>query len=521
MRARGARGDQGTDVAIGRTRAIRRRLSGRNHGAPPPGPPAAIADGMRRLLAPLALVTAVAGCGGLDGGGSGDFGATVGGVKDLHLARDLIARGQVPPAAALLVEAMFAEHDLGLAGPACADTLCLRGALGVAPEVEGDSRGWMQVGLSSTIDPATYVRPDTAFIYTVDVSGSMGWNSGPRSPGELSRQLLRGLTPRLTARDRAAIVTYGSEVRTALPLTPGNAQAQLAAAIDRLTEAGSTDMEGGLRRAYQLGAEARAQGFRNVRIVLFTDVQPNVGATSPTAFDRLVTDGAAAGVSITVVGLGLGIGPEVLQSMASQRGANAFGLITPDDVETFLADEDPWFAAPIASALRVGVRLPAGVSIDRGYGFPVGFQEDPTFKVESVFLSKRKGALLVALKGDLDGLRGDLDLTYVDDAGASHSTTIALDRGGATLDERGQWFEQAATAKTTALALVTEAMHDAADLYSNDPPAAEAILRPAVARFEADAAALAEPDLDVEVDLAQDLLRLMELRAPQGTLYGP
>ena len=40
-------------------------------------------------------------------------------------------------------------------------------------------------------------------------------------------------------------------------------------------------------------------------------------------------------------------------------------------------------------------------------------------------------------------------------------------------------------------------------------------------QLEADAAALGAPDLPVEVDLAQDLLRLFELGAPQGTLYGP
>lgn len=472
---------------------------------------------MRSLLASLLVLSA---CGGLDAAGSGDFGATPGGVKDLRLARDLIARGQIPPPAALLVEAMFAEHDLGLAGPPCETTLCLRGGLGVAPGADGEARGWIQVGLSSTIDPATYVRPDTTFIYTVDVSGSMGWDGGPATPGELSRALLRGLSSRLTGRDQVAIVTYGSSVSTALATTRGDDRAAIARAIDGLREAGSTNMEGGLRRAYELGRAARAAGRGNVRVVLFTDVQPNVGATSPSEFDALVTDGAAAGVHITVVALGLGIGPEVMQSMASQRGANAFGLITPDDVETFLADEDPWFAAPIASSLRVSVSTPAGASIERGYGFPAGFAEDPSFKVESVFLSKRKGALLVALRGDTDTLRADLDLTYVDAEGTTRTEEVALDRAGAEVDERGQWFEQVSVAKSTALALVVQAMHDAAEVYAADPQAAEDLLRPAVARFEDDAEALAEPDLPVEVDLAQDLLRLIELRAPQGTLYG-
>jgi len=476
---------------------------------------------MKRVLACVgAVALAASACGGDYGAGSpGDFGATVGGIKDLRLARDLIARGQVPPAAAVLVEAMFAEHDLGLAGPPCAETLCLRGGLGIAPGADGEARGWVQVGLSSTIDPATYVRPDTTFIYTVDVSGSMGWDSGAGTPGELSRRLMRALAPRLTARDRLAIVTYGSSVSTVLPPTAGDQQLAIARAIDGLSEGGVTDMESGLRRAYELGRAARAGGG-NVRVVLFTDTQPNVGATTPTAFDQLVTEGASGGVGLTVVALGLGIGAEVLQSIASQRGGNAFSLITTEDVDDFVRDEDPWFATPIAFGLRVGVRTSAGVGIESPYGFPVGFAEDPTFKVESVFLSKRKGALLVSLAGDdLTALGAELALTYVDDRGAQHSATIPLARDGATLDERGQWFAQESTARATALALITQAMHDACEIYAASPAEAQAILRPALARFEADAAALAAEDLPVEVDLAQDLLRLFELGAPQGTLY--
>ena len=473
-----------------------------------------------RSLRFLSLLVLAAPCGEAGYGGGGDFGATVGGVKDLHLARDLIARGQVPPAAAILVEAMFAEHDLGLPGAPCARTLCLRGGLGVAPDGAGVPHGWLQVGLSSGIDPTTWVRPDTTFIYAVDVSGSMGWDYGAGTPGELGRRLMRGLAPRLTARDQLAIVTYGSSVATPLPPTAGDQQLAIGRAIDGLHEGGVTDMESGLRRAYELGRAARAAGRRNVRIILFTDTQPNVGATTPTAFDALVTAGAADGVALTVAALGFGVGPEVLQSIADQPGGNAFSMGTTDEVDRFLADEDPWFAAPIASQLRVGVRAGGVVTIDTPYGFPAGFGEDPTMKATSVFLSKRKGALLVSLVGDLDAMAPALDLTYVDDVGATHSETIPLARDGAPLDDRGQWWSAEATARTTALALVTSAMHDACDAYGRDRAAAIAILRPAVARFEADAAALGAADLPVEVDLAQDLLRLFELGAPQGTLYG-
>src|SRR5262245_16200357 len=134
---------------------------------------------MRRLLLLFLLLPA---CGGLEGGsfgddalGDDDFGATPGGVKDMTIARELVANGPIPPPEALLVEAMFSEHDLPLSGAPCSMTLCLKAGAGVAPDRAGVSHGWLQVGMSSNVDPETWQRPPTTFILTVDVSGSMGW----------------------------------------------------------------------------------------------------------------------------------------------------------------------------------------------------------------------------------------------------------------------------------------------------------------------------------------------------------
>lgn len=466
-----------------------------------------------------ALLTA---CGASLDAGSGDFGATPGGVKDLRLARALIARGQVPPAAALPVEGMFAEHDLGLTGPPCAEGLCLRGALAVAPGADDEPRGWLQVGLSSTIDPATYRRPATTFIYTVDVSGSMGWGADGASPGELARTLLTALANRLTAADQAAIVTYGTGVETALPVVGGDDRGRLLATIAALHTDGSTNLEAGLVRAYELARSARAAGRDNVRVVLFTDVQPNVGATTPTEFDRLVREGAAGGVGLTVLGLGVGIGAEVLQSMADVRGGNAFTLTSSAEVDAFLADEEPWFAAPIAYGLNVGVTTDGSVAIDEPFGFPAGFAETARLKVESVFLSRRKGALLVSLVGDgLPTLAADLELAYVEPDGTARRATVPLARAGAALDARGHWYGQPTVARTVALALITRAMADAAERYRADPDGAAARLAQGVARLSADVAAVAAEDLPPELELARAMLALIEARAPQGSLYGP
>src|SRR5262249_26290181 len=158
---------------------------------------------------------------------------------------ELVKNGRVPPPEAFVVEGMFADHDLPLDGPPCDRTLCLRGAAGWAPAADGVPSGWVQVGLSSSIDPATFVRPSLTLIACVDVSGSMGWEyqSGMYpSGGELSRALLRQLAAQLGPRDRFALVAYGRDVATVLPLVGGDAQSTIGSAIDGLHTTGSTNM---------------------------------------------------------------------------------------------------------------------------------------------------------------------------------------------------------------------------------------------------------------------------------------
>lgn len=469
----------------------------------------------------LASITSVGiGCGG-GGGYGGDFGATPGGLKDLRLARELIAKGQVPPADALLVEAMFAEHDLGIAGAACERTLCLRAAAGFAPELDDTPRGWAQVGLSSTIDPDTWVRPSTTFVFTVDVSGSMGWG-GDTTPGEMSRALLHRLTDVLRDNDRAAIVTYGSDVSTRLSLTSGADKTKLHNSISGLGEAGSTNMEAGMKRAYALGEQARGSTSQ-VRVIVFTDVQPNVGATDADSFNALVKTAASKGIHTTVFALGTGIGPEVLRAMASLRGANAYSLTRAEHIDELMAEEYPWFTTPVAYGLRVNVALAGGWGIDRGLGFPAANDgEQLGLKAETVFLSRRRGALLVALEspdGAPTALAGAFSLAYTEPDGTPIEDSAAFGYDGATLSD-GHWYAQHGTARTVALGLLAEAMHQAAAEYGKQPAQAEARMAAAYARITADAQRLGDEDLGVEVELAGAMRELIEKRAAQGTLYG-
>jgi len=468
---------------------------------------------------------AASGFGGGAGAGSGDFGATQGGVQDMGAARELVAEGVVPPPEALLVEAMFSEHDLPVEGAPCETLLCLRGAAGVAPTTEGEKAAWLQVGMSSTIDPETYERPSLTVIATVDVSGSMQWNNGTDqpTPGEVARTLLGEIADRLGPDDRIAIVTYGSTVNTVLRLSAGH-DGDVDRAIARLGRGGSTNMEAGLREAFRIGQLARDGETDEVRVMLFTDIQPNVGATGESEFERMVGNAAEHGIGTTLYALGVGLSPEHMRAMSHLRGGNAFSLHTFEDVPELMRDSWPWMVSPIAYDLDVHIQPRSGFELVEGYGFPETTAEGASLDVSTVFLSRRKGALLLrfAPVAGADpttfGVAGSLSYERLD--GERIHQELGVDLEGIEIDDRGQAWQQHGVQKTAALAQLVRGMRRAAEQYGTDADDAVNVLDASLERFTEDAESLDDPDLEREIDFARDLVDLMASGARQGTLYG-
>ena len=459
---------------------------------------------------------------------SGEFGATQGGVQDMGFARELIANGQVPPPAAFTVEGLFSEVDLPLDGPKADRLFQLRAAPAIAPGPDGEPAAWVQIGLSSSLDVDHYQRPSLTLVACVDVSGSMGWDymggggSYPR-PGFLARKLLHTVAEQLGEADRLAIVTYGSTCHTVLPFVPGDQQETIRKAVDGLRTDGSTNMEAGLTLAYQQAANARFDTDQT-RVLLFTDEQPNVGLTSATGFDMLVDDGAEQGVGLTVFGLGLGLGSELMKSMSHTRGANAFSLRTSEEVDTLMADSWPWMVSPIAYDLQLAIQSAPGFRLAESYGFPAAEEGVmPKLDVSTIFLSKRKGALLLCFQPErgLDPreMRFSADLDYLPPQGAPVRQRLDIDLSGLQPGPRA--FSQRSVQIAVALAMLVTGMQDAAERYQHGG-GSEAAMRAqqAVERFRKDRGGLEDDALAEAEALAVRFQGLLAAGAPQGELDG-
>ncbi|MGB5811224.1 MAG: VWA domain-containing protein, partial [Polyangiales bacterium] len=458
---------------------------------------------------------------GFGGPQGGDFGATQGGIQDMSFARDTVKAGRVPPPEAFVVEAMFSEHDLPLDGDACETTLCLRAAAGVAPSRDDEPSAWVQVGMSSTVDPDTFERPTLSVVAVVDVSGSMGWSYGDAgAPAGLTEALLQQVTERLGENDRFAIVTYGSAARVLLSPVSAAERATVARAIGSLGEGGSTNMEAGLRLGYEVAGD-ESERAEQVRLMLFTDVQPNVGSTTATEFEQLVEQGAEGGAGLTVFAVGLGLNPDVLRGMSQIRDANAFSLTQPDDVPALMEDSWPWMVSPIAHDLVLQAVPSEGFVVAEGFGFPQSTLEDANLSVSTVFLSRRRGALLLRIGAEsaaaFDSLSVQVSLSYQTTSGESREGTFT--KGFAAFTESVD-FEQAGVYKTVALARLVAAMKEAAEAYANDQDAAVMILLRAHEQFEGALVGVEDPALERERSFSAELLRLMGEGASQESFYG-
>ena len=158
----------------------------------------------------------------------------------------------------------------------------------------------VRIGLKArSID--TEDLPPGNLVFLLDVSGSMA------SPNKLPllKKAFALLVEQLRAEDRVAIVVYAGAAGLVLPSTPGDEQEEILAALENLHAGGSTAGGAGIKLAYQVARENHIAGG-NSRVILATDGDFNVGASSDAEMVRLIEKERESGIFLTVLGFGTG-----------------------------------------------------------------------------------------------------------------------------------------------------------------------------------------------------------------------
>ena len=143
--------------------------------------------------------------------------------------------------------------------------------------------------------------PASNLTFLIDVSGSMG--SQNKLP--LLKSAFKLLVKQLRKKDKVSIVVYAGAAGVVLKPTSGGKKDIIVSALDDLQSGGSTAGGAGIELAYKLAEKNFVKGGNN-RVILATDGDFNVGASSDRAMKDLIEEKRKTGVFLSVLGFGYG-----------------------------------------------------------------------------------------------------------------------------------------------------------------------------------------------------------------------
>jgi Ca-activated chloride channel family protein len=233
--------------------------------------------------------------------------------------RRFINNGQLPPADAVRVEEMINYFNYDLAGPTDGGPVAIHTELSSAPW--NTKHRLLRIGLKAKTVPTEHL-PASNLVFLIDVSGSM--NEANKLP--LVQSSLKMLIDQLRPQDKVSLVVYAGAAGVVLPSTAGDKKETIKNAIDNLSAGGSTAGGAGIKLAYSIAAENFIKGGNN-RIILATDGDFNVGASSDDDMEKLIGNKRESGVFLSVLGFGMGNYKDSKMETLADKGNGNYAYI--------------------------------------------------------------------------------------------------------------------------------------------------------------------------------------------------
>lgn len=168
--------------------------------------------------------------------------------------------------------------------------------------------------------------PPGNFVFLIDASGSMDMPN--RLP--LLKAAFQLFVKNLRPIDTVSIVTYGGTVGVWLQPTSGAEKEKIIKSIEELTAMGDTPGQSAIMAAYMLANKTFIKGGSN-RVILATDGDFNVGASSEKELEELITKERQSGVYLTCLGVGMGNFKDSKLETLAKKGNGNYAYI--DDIQ--------------------------------------------------------------------------------------------------------------------------------------------------------------------------------------------
>jgi Ca-activated chloride channel family protein len=231
--------------------------------------------------------------------------------------RRFLNQGTLPPAGAVRVEEMINYFQYSYAQPTGEHPFSVYTELADCPWQP--EHKLLLVGLQGKkVD--TRELPASNITFLIDVSGSM--TDENKLP--LVKGALKLLADQLREQDRVSIVVYAGAA--GLVLEPTSDKTKIKQALDQLEAGGSTAGGAGIQLAYHTARQNFIKGGNN-RVILCTDGDFNVGASSDDAMVSLIEKERASGVFLTVLGFGMGNYQDAKMQKLADKGNGTHAYI--------------------------------------------------------------------------------------------------------------------------------------------------------------------------------------------------
>ncbi len=208
--------------------------------------------------------------------------------------------------------------------------------------------------------------PDSNLVFLLDVSGSM--YSEEKLP--LLQRSFGLLAEELTEKDKVSIITYAGSDTIVLEGVSGDEKEKIREALDSLEASGSTNGAGAIESAYRLAEQYFIEGGNN-RIILATDGDLNVGASSESELEKLVTQKRKSGVYLSVLGFGMGnIKDNKMETLADKGNGNYAYIDSLKEAKKVLVEQMGATLVTVAKDVKLQVEFnPAYVKGYRLLGY--------------------------------------------------------------------------------------------------------------------------------------------------------
>ena len=287
--------------------------------------------------------------------------------------RRFINNDQLPPKDAVRIEEMINYFNYDYENPTGKDPFSINTEVARAPWNEKHLIA--QIGLQGKKIELDNL-PASNIVFLLDVSGSM---SAPNKL-PLLKSAFKLLVNELRPQDKVSIVVYAGAAGLVLEPTDGNDKKKIMEALDKLQAGGSTAGGAGIELAYRAAKENFVEGGNN-RVVLATDGDFNVGASSNASMERLIEEKRNEGVFLTVLGFGMGNYKDSKMEILADKGNGNYAYIdNMKEAKKVLVNEFGGTMFTIAKDVKIQVEFnPAVVQAYRLIGYENRLLNDEDF----------------------------------------------------------------------------------------------------------------------------------------------